>query len=221
MSTTSPPSFKTPMPPAEAPPSTLAITSLVCGILGWIMVLPVIGSLIAIITGHLARKEIATSQGRIGGKGMATAGLVLGYSFVVIVALVVFVAGMVLLFIVGAASHMNDEVDSVKRALDELPASATVSEKVIAIVSEQLGFPTMDVQLESIFEDLGADELDLVEIVMEVEEAFDITLPDEEVENVKTVQDLVHLIESKLEAAQAGAIGPAMEGLPSAGPKGP
>ena len=58
--------------------STLAIVSLIFGILGW-TALPVIGSLIAILTGHMARKEIRESYGSIQGDGLAVAGLVLGW----------------------------------------------------------------------------------------------------------------------------------------------
>lgn len=59
--------------------STLAVVSLVAGILSF-MVLPVIGGLAAVITGHMARNEIRDSQGRLTGDGLATAGLVLGYA---------------------------------------------------------------------------------------------------------------------------------------------
>jgi hypothetical protein len=70
-------------PPPEsgtpAPTSTLSLTSLMMGIISWIL-LPVVGGLIAIITGHLAKKEIRQSEGLLGGDGLATAGLVLGYA---------------------------------------------------------------------------------------------------------------------------------------------
>ena len=70
-----------PPPPNEtpAPTSTLSLTSLIMGILGWIF-LPIVGAIIAVITGHMAKKEIRESKGLLGGDGMATAGLVLGYS---------------------------------------------------------------------------------------------------------------------------------------------
>lgn len=48
-------------------------------VLGWTLI-PVVGGIIAIITGHLAKKEIRQSDGLLGGEGVATAGLVLGYS---------------------------------------------------------------------------------------------------------------------------------------------
>lgn len=59
--------------------STLAVVSLVFGILGWSL-LPAIGSVVAVITGHLARSEIRNAQGGMEGDGMAVAGLVLGYA---------------------------------------------------------------------------------------------------------------------------------------------
>lgn len=60
------------------PTSPLAVASLVFGIACWV-VLPVLGSLGAIVCGHLARREIRDAHGRLGGSGAATAGLVLGY----------------------------------------------------------------------------------------------------------------------------------------------
>lgn len=71
-----------PPPPVNgtpAPTSTLSLTSLIMGILGWFF-LPIVGAIIAVITGHLAKKEIRESKGLLGGDGIATAGLVLGYS---------------------------------------------------------------------------------------------------------------------------------------------
>lgn len=49
------------------------------GILGWTLV-PIVGAIIAVITGHMAKKEVRDSSGLLSGDGMATAGLVLGYS---------------------------------------------------------------------------------------------------------------------------------------------
>lgn len=63
--------------------SNLAIISLVSGILGWTF-LPFVASLVAIVTGHMARAEIRRSAGTMQGDGMAMAGLVLGYSMVII-----------------------------------------------------------------------------------------------------------------------------------------
>lgn len=58
--------------------STLAIISLIAGITSW-MIFPLIGAIAAVITGHLAKKEIRESAGMLKGSGMATAGLILGY----------------------------------------------------------------------------------------------------------------------------------------------
>ena len=69
--------------PTAAPNSTLAIASLILGILGWTF-LPIVAAVIAVITGHLAKNEIKKSAGRLAGTGMATAGLVLGYSALVV-----------------------------------------------------------------------------------------------------------------------------------------
>ncbi len=65
-------------PPAK-PNSNMALASLILGILGW-TIIPTIGSIAAIITGHMAKNEIKNSMGSLGGDGMATAGLVLGYA---------------------------------------------------------------------------------------------------------------------------------------------
>ena len=72
--------------------SSLAIVSLVFGLLGWSF-LPMLGSLVAIITGHLARGEIRREPARLQGDGLAIAGLVLGYAAVLmaILAIMIFV----------------------------------------------------------------------------------------------------------------------------------
>jgi len=63
---------------AGPPNSTAAVVSLVFGILAWFL-LPVIGPIVAVVAGHMARAEIRRSNGQVGGGGMAMAGLVLGY----------------------------------------------------------------------------------------------------------------------------------------------
>ena len=65
-------------PPVVLPTSTLAVISLIAGILGFTFV-PFLGSIIAIITGMMARGETRSSPPRAGGDGMATAGIVLGW----------------------------------------------------------------------------------------------------------------------------------------------
>lgn len=73
--------------------STLAIVSLVAGLLGWTL-LPWLGSLGAIITGHMARAEIRRSAGAIDGNGLAIAGLVLGWGSVIVTIIGILVAVM-------------------------------------------------------------------------------------------------------------------------------
>ena len=73
-----------------------------------------------------------------------------------------------------------------------------ILEKVIGILAEELDLDTEEIKAESsLQEDLGADSLDVVEIVMALEDEFDIEIPDEETGNIKRVQDIVNYIESK------------------------
>jgi len=68
-----------PVPPTiYAQTSTLAVISLIFGIICWFVV-PFVGAVVAVITGHMAKSEIRSSGGTKTGDGMATAGLVLGY----------------------------------------------------------------------------------------------------------------------------------------------
>ena len=95
------PEEKIPVIPAEnAPDSSLAIASLVTGILGWTLI-PLLGSIAAIITGHLAKREIKESHDTIRGNSMATAGLILGYIQIGFIVLAAFVA-IVLILVAGA-----------------------------------------------------------------------------------------------------------------------
>ncbi len=69
-------------------------------------------------------------------------------------------------------------------------------EKVKDIVVEQLGVEADDVNIDSTFiDDLGADSLDIVELIMAFEEEFGIEIPDEAAEKIKTVQDVVTYID--------------------------
>lgn len=70
-------------------------------------------------------------------------------------------------------------------------------QKVREIVAEQLGVDVEEVTPEASFiDDLGADSLDTVELVMALEEAFEIEIPDEDAEQIKTVNDAIKYIES-------------------------
>lgn len=72
-----------------------------------------------------------------------------------------------------------------------------IFEKVKAIIVEQLGVEADDVTMESSFvENLGADSLDIVELIMSMEDQFKITIPDTEAENITTVGSAVKYIES-------------------------
>lgn len=64
---------------------------------------------------------------------------------------------------------------------------SSIFEKVKAIVVEQLGVDEEEVTIETSFEDLNADSLDIVELVMALEEEFDIEIPDEDAEKIKTI----------------------------------
>ncbi len=71
----------------------------------------------------------------------------------------------------------------------------SVDERVIGIVAEQLGIGVDEINNESSFiDDLGADSLDTVELVMALEEEFDIEISDEEAENISTVQTAIDYI---------------------------
>ncbi|UCE27561.1 MAG: acyl carrier protein [Candidatus Coatesbacteria bacterium] len=76
-----------------------------------------------------------------------------------------------------------------------------VGERVKNIIVEQLGVtPDQVVPEASFIEDLGADSLDTVELVMALEEEFDAEIPDEEAEKITTVQQAVDYIESRMKA---------------------
>jgi acyl carrier protein len=71
----------------------------------------------------------------------------------------------------------------------------SVEKKVREIVAEQLGKDVNEVTVNASFiDDLGADSLDIVELVMKMEEEFGIEIPDEEAEKIKTVNDVVEYI---------------------------
>jgi acyl carrier protein len=74
-------------------------------------------------------------------------------------------------------------------------AATQIEAKVRSIVAEQLGVGEDEIKVESSFiEDLGADSLDIVELVMAMEEEFEVEIPDDEAENIKTVGDAIKYI---------------------------
>jgi len=71
----------------------------------------------------------------------------------------------------------------------------SVNERVKSLVAEQLGIGIDEINNESSFiDDLGADSLDTVELVMALEEAFDVEISDEQAENISTVQSAIDYI---------------------------
>ena len=77
---------------------------------------------------------------------------------------------------------------------------SAIKDKVIKIVCEQLGQSEDKVTEETSFiNDLGADSLDTVELVMELEDHFELSIPDEEAEKIKTVGDAIQFIKAHLD----------------------
>lgn len=73
-------------------------------------------------------------------------------------------------------------------------------EKIVNVVAEQLGVNKDSLTMETAFgDDLNADSLDLFQIIMTLEEEFEIEIPNEDAENIKTIGDAVKYVESKLE----------------------
>ncbi|MEJ2024068.1 MAG: acyl carrier protein [Deltaproteobacteria bacterium] len=76
---------------------------------------------------------------------------------------------------------------------------SAIEEKVKKIICEQLNVSEDDVVLEASFvDDLGADSLDQVELIMAMEEEFDVSIPDEDAEKIGTVQDAISYIQKAI-----------------------
>jgi acyl carrier protein len=100
----------------------------------------------------------------------------------------------------GCKRARNPDLDSRRKQENEM---AAVDEKVKQIIVEQLQVDEAEVTPGASFqEDLGADSLDVVELVMQFEEAFDIQIPDEDAEKIKTVKDAVDYIEKNQKGAK-------------------
>ncbi len=76
-----------------------------------------------------------------------------------------------------------------------------LQERVAEIIVEQLGVTAAEVSPEASFiDDLGADSLDIVELIMAMEEEFDVEIPDDDAEKMQTIGDAINYLKSKLEA---------------------
>ncbi len=76
-----------------------------------------------------------------------------------------------------------------------------LGDRVSAIIVEQLGVTKEELTPQASFiDDLGADSLDIVELVMAMEEEFDIEIPDDDAEKIQTIQDVVSYVKRKIEA---------------------
>lgn len=81
-----------------------------------------------------------------------------------------------------------------------MPDVQEIEDKVVAIVSDQMGVDKAEISRETSFvNDLNADSLDTVELVMELEDEFDLTIPDEDAEKLKTVGDAIDYIKNHFE----------------------
>jgi acyl carrier protein len=79
-----------------------------------------------------------------------------------------------------------------------MASSEEINERVKSIIAEQLGVSMEEVVPEASFiEDLGADSLDIVELIMALEEEYDMEIPDEDAEKIQTVEDVTSYIQSK------------------------
>ena len=81
-----------------------------------------------------------------------------------------------------------------------MPTVQEIEEKVVSIVSEQMGVDKAEISMETSFiNDLNADSLDTVELVMELEDEFDMNIPDEDAEKIQTVGAAVSFIQKHLD----------------------
>jgi len=81
-------------------------------------------------------------------------------------------------------------------------SAADMKERIVEIIANQLGIDKEDITPEAnVVDDLGADSLDVVELIMALEEEFDLEIPDEEAEKIKNVQDIFDYMQNALKAA--------------------
>ena len=81
-----------------------------------------------------------------------------------------------------------------------MPTAADIADKVVQIVSEQMSVDKKEVSRDTSFvNDLNADSLDTVELVMELEDEFDLTIPDDEAEKLRTVGEAINYIQQHID----------------------
>lgn len=79
-----------------------------------------------------------------------------------------------------------------------------IQEKVVSIVAEQMGVDKGEISRDTHFiNDLNADSLDTVELIMEFEDEFETSIPDEEVDKIQTVGNAIDFIKQRLESAES------------------
>lgn len=83
-----------------------------------------------------------------------------------------------------------------------MSTDGNIQDRIKGIIVEQLGVNADEVNAEASFiEDLGADSLDIVELIMALEEEYDIEIPDEDAEKIQTVKDVTSYVENTQKAA--------------------
>ena len=79
-----------------------------------------------------------------------------------------------------------------------MASSEEIAERIKSIIVEQLGVSKEELTPQASFiEDLGADSLDIVELIMALEEEYDMEIPDEDAEKIQTVDDVINYVQSK------------------------
>ena len=102
-----------PTPMIQHKTSGLAIASLICGVTAWTILPIFLNAIAAVITGHLAKKEIRESNGMLTGSGMATAGLILGWIQIILVILAI----VTIVVLVLAAPNISNIFSDISNSL--------------------------------------------------------------------------------------------------------
>ena len=88
--------------------------------------------------------------------------------------------------------------------MDTILSREQVEETVCRLAAEQVAMARAEVDLDTgLFSDLNFDSLNVVEFMMEIEDAFDVSIPDEQAEQIRTVREVVELLQAQLENRRA------------------